>query len=642
MGLIVFLLAVILVWIVPGLLILKYFGAKLGALSEFCLAFGLGFCLWGLQAYTLGYLNLRILTYGYTAILFVLLLLNQKFLLQRLSEFVRELFKLDKLLLLMLAVGVVIQYLQMVGTGLSGNLGMPFFRVHMQDGIYHLSMIASMVRAFPPQEPGAAGVMVQNYHYWSDLIFADLSRVFRLPINSLFFQFLPPVLSFFTGLAVIALLKSWTKRKSVWFFGLFILFFGADLGYLIAYLIHGVFSFQYPVIDNGATQFLNMPHVAAKLIFFTSLSSLTIWMKEVKWKWGAITLFLTAVLFGLKIYFALYAILGLAVVLIFTLLKRRFEFVKQLMVCGMIGAILALAIYLPPNHSSGGLGFYPLEWSKLMLAADNLDWRDWRYKIAIAEYEKSNLKIALYDLEAIAVTLLAIHGTRILGLFWTKKTGKEIGFTWIAYLVVPSLIFTFLGLYTLQVSGAFNVFNFFAASLAPMGILAAFFFADLWGINRFAKVLVVVLVLITLPRIIFETQKIINSYMVGSDVLYISKSEISALEYIKTNYSASCVISSSYNNEVDMNTPYVGYFSNHFTYMSGQRVLETHNAPTQARYDEFKANFSGNSGERVAAFLKSKHICALYLKSQDVLREYFVKHEKIVFQNDEAVVVDLR
>lgn len=553
---IVFLVAIHIVWLVPGSLILKALRIKLEPLAQSLLAFAVGFCLWGAQAYIFGFANVRFLTFLYVVSCVFLTAWQHKYFVSQSIASWKSIRKLPKALLLLLGVGVVIQVLQMVGTGLVYGEGMAFFRVHMQDGIYHLSMIQSMVRSLPPQEPGAAGVLVQNYHYWSDMIFAELVRIFRIPANYLFFQYLPPILSLFTGLSVVSLLQLWTKRKAVWFFGLFILFFGADAGYLVAWLIHGVFSFQYPVIDNGATQFLNMPHVAAKLIFLISLSALTMWFKEIKWKWGVVTLFLTAVLFGLKIYFALYAVLGLAVVGLIALISRNFPLVKQLLVLGVIGGVMALAIYLPPNHNSAGLGFFPLEWPKLMLAEANLDWRDWRYKLAVAELEHQEGKIVLYDIEAIAVTLMAIHGTRILGMLWTRKTGKELGATWVAYLIIPSLIFTFLGLYTLQAGGSnFNVYNFFASSLAPMGLLCAFLFADIWNWKVVGKFLVAVLVVVTLPRIIFETQKILVSYRDHTDVLYISRGEISALNSIDHTFPSNCIISSSFNNATDMNTP---------------------------------------------------------------------------------------
>lgn len=651
---IIFFIAITVVWLFPGLLLLSTLRIKIEAISQLVLALVTGMALWGLQGYVLGYLNLRALTLVYVFIWAVSALINRGYIWSQFHNSLVSIFSLPKKMLFILVAGIFIQVIQMFGSGLSSNFGMAFFRVHMQDGIYHLSMIQSMVRYFPPMEPGAGGTMVQNYHYWSDLILAELVRVFRIPAHYLFFQYLPPVLSLFTGLAVISVLRLWTKRMLVWFFGLFLLFFGADLGYIVAWALHRVVSFEYPVIDNGATQFLNMPHVMAKLVFVASLVSLWHWVKEIKWKWGALTMLLTAILFGLKIYFGLYAALGLMVMGIFFVVKLSLsrlkhregligiDFVKQLFLCGIIGGILSLTIYLPPNRSSGGLDFYPLEWPKLLLAEANLDWRDWRYKHAVAELEGMTAKIIFYDLEAILITLLTIHGVRILGVFVTRRTGREIGGVWLFYTLVPTFIFTYLGLYTLQVSGGFNVFNFFATSLVPLTLLSAFFFADLWKIKRLGPALVVLLLTLSLPRIFFETQKILLSYRDKSDVLYISMSEISALKSIDKIFPQNCMITSTPNNQVDMNTPYVSYFANRFSFMSGQKVLETHNAPINDRFIDFKNVFADNNVNRIESELRVRHVCALYLKNNDELSKYFENHVKLLFQNSEARVIDLR
>jgi len=108
---------------------------------------------------------------------------------------------------------------------------------------------------------------VQNYHYWSDLIMAEQSRVFHIPVSLLFFQFFPVFISILTGLGLLALLHEWKGSTRFSAFALFFLYFGADMGYVVYYLIHHEWSFAYPVIDNGATQFLNMPHTIAKCVF---------------------------------------------------------------------------------------------------------------------------------------------------------------------------------------------------------------------------------------------------------------------------------------------------------------------------------------------------------------------------------------
>src|SRR5258708_6420213 len=344
-----------LIFFVPGFWIAKKLKIQLPEIATFVLSVALGLAFWGIEGYIFGYLQLRILTYGYVLGCVCLLMLERRQVRSFLIDFLRILRRSDKITLFLLFVGMALQVLQMVGTGLVSSDGMAFWRVNMQDGIYHMSLISTMMRSFPPLEPGFAGHMLINYHYWSDLMFADQARIFHIPIQNLFFQFAPFLFSFATGLSVWALLSIWGASKNVVRFGLFFLFFGADAGYIATFLIHRVFNFQYPVIDTRVLQFLNMPHVVAKFIFLVSLIPLHKWMKEKQCTWGLVTVLLTMVLFGLKIYFALYAVLGLTCIGVIVLARRDKKLLIQMIVFGICGAISALAIYLPPNHGSGGL-----------------------------------------------------------------------------------------------------------------------------------------------------------------------------------------------------------------------------------------------------------------------------------------------
>lgn len=76
--------------------------------------------------------------------------------------------------------------------------------------------------------------------------------------------------------------------------------------------------------------------------------------------------------------------------------------------------------------------------------------------------------------------------------------------------------------------------------------------------------------------------------------------------------------------------------------MSGERVEETHDAPTLKRYNEFKSAFQGNDGNKIVSYLRAKGVCGLYLTADDPLAKTLGIHEKIVFKNAQAMVIDLR
>lgn len=661
-----YLISVLIVFVVPGWLIVNRFKLQLSAWQKLVVIPVTGMILWGIQGYIVGYLQLRFLTYGYVGVLLVALLLRRSEILRGVSFLVKACKPSNFSLAMMLLIGSLVQVLQMIGSGLTDTKGMYFYRVHGQDGIFHLGLISSIVRQFPPMEPGSDHTAVVNYHYWSDLILAEQARIFNFPIHHLFFQFTPVLISVLTGITLLVLVSTLASRQSntyrrlLMHFSLFFLYFGADIAYVFMQWLHHSWGFYTSAIDNGATQFLNMPHAMAKLVFLVLFLLLLLWRRSKGWKLGILIGILGGVLFGIKVYFGLLFATGFLFVWVLdaityarTLLREHKHsigqfnktFVFQSFLIGCVMLFVALSVYLPPNRGSGGLGFYPLEWPKLFMAEENLDWREWRYKRAIVEYYKNTPKIIVYDGIAIVVTLLCIHGTRLLGFNGGKKIrnllgGKILyGFIWL-----PSVIFTFLGLYTLQKSGSFNVFNFFASSLTLLSITAAIVLTNWWTAKSyFLKGMTLIIILATMPRIVYETYKILSSYQERIDVTLISSEEIAALSYINRNAKSDAIIQSHFANTLDMKTPYTSYFANRFNYIAGQKVLDTHAQETKSRYLEVQRLFgSHNPADYREAFTRW-NISYLYLRTQDALPfDPLLANLRLVYQNTEAKVYQFK
>ncbi|MBP9699667.1 hypothetical protein KBD71_00115 [Candidatus Woesebacteria bacterium] len=659
-------ISVLIVFIVPGWLLLERLDLRLSAWQNIVVIPVTGMILWGIQGYIFGYAHLRFLTYAYVAVTLLAVLIRHRDIKKGFSFLLRGIRRMDWKLGILLLSGTLIQVMQMIGSGVTDKAGMHFYRVHGQDGIFHLGLISSIVRQFPPIEPGSAHTSVVNYHYWSDLILAEQARIFNIPIHHLFFQFTPILISLLTGLTLIVLLATVSQdqprsfRKNLVNFGLFFLYFGSDLAYLFMQWLHQTWGFYTSAIDNGATQFLNMPHAMAKLVFLILFLLLVVWRRTKGWKLGLLIAVLGGVLFGIKVYFGLLFAVGFLLVWLTDLvdlivkiylkinvqsLVSKKSFLLQAFLIGCVMLVISLFVYLPPNRGSGGLGYYPLEWPKLFMAEENLDWRDWRYKRAIVEYFKNTPKIMMYDGIAIVVTLLCIHGTRLLGFNLGKKTRSLLGRKLlVGFILIPCGLFTFLGLYTLQKSGSFNVFNFFASSLTLLSITAAILLAEWWSSKSYIlKGVTIVIILATIPRIAYESFKIVTSYQNQTDDTVISREEIDALSFINRTANKDAIIQSHYANTLDMNTPYTSYFANRFNYMAGQKVLETHAQETQSRYLEVQRLFgSHNPADYREAFARW-NISYLYLRNQDALPfDPSLANLTLVYQNTEAKVYQIR
>ncbi len=650
---VLFCIGILAFFFVPGFVFLQKIRFSYSSLATLVLSFGIGMCLWGIQGYIFGYLQIRSYTYVYMlfCVLYAVLFGDELWVFVKHS--VSRLKRMDTVLLVLLCIGVFIQSVQMFGSGIQTQEGMSLYRVHGQDGMFHLSLIQSIVASFPPVEPGAVGVPVVNYHYWSDLIIAEVSRTLAIPIPELFFQFFPIFISLLTALALLVFLSLFGQKESVFKktfsrLSVFFLFAGSDLAYIVMLWLRQVWGFHTSAIDNGATQFLNMPHAMAKFLFFCALFSFVYWTRDKRKIFAITPIVLGAVLFGVKIYFALLFCLIIAVygicLFIVEIFRKGFQtFRPQSFVMEYIGFCIvligfALCIYLPANKNAGGLGYYPLEWPKLFLSQENLDWTTLRYKKAIAEYVHNTPKIVYYDLIAIFVTMLCVHGTRAIGFLPTKKMITFFGKKLTAAFFVSSFIFTFLGLYTLQVSGSFNVFNFFASSLSILAVTTAFVLSQFWESKRiFLKGVVVIIVLLTLPRIIFETHKILYSYQARIDRTLIPSEEIQALTVVANVQEKNCVIQSHPENQYDFASPYVSYFSNCNSYIAGQKVLETHNQPTEIRVKELREIFSYSDPNRFQSALKAKGIVFLYLtKGQLLPVDPSLANMSLLYENSSA------
>lgn len=624
---------------------------RLTLLERLVVSFTVGIALFGVETYITGYLGLRNFNVLYVISAAVLGIFLQKKVRSFFSEIRGQLAQVDLTAVFLVGIGTTVQILQMIGTGLVQTDGMRFFRVHAQDGIFHLSLIASMMRKFPPIEPGAAGLAVVNYHYWSDMVLAEFSRLFQIPVHTLFFQLTPFFVSILTALSLIALVRYLSKSEEVslsrnWQrFALFFLYFGSDIAYLFMLKLHGIWGFYTSGIDNGATQFLNMPHVFAKWIFLVAVLLLLKWRDEKKLSLGLVCGLLAGVLFGMKIYFALlfvviYALFGLWELIRIVRSRKISEFFSQYLIVSFFTSLLGLAIYLPPNQGSGGLGWYPLEWVKLMLSRENLDWTDLSIRRALAQYYQNQTKIILFDIVAITATLLSIHGTRLLGfLFVPRNGGRTHKLFWFSSLIA-SVLFTFLGLYTLQKSGAFNVFNFFASSMTLLAIFSARVLAEFWESKKiFLRLAVLAVCILTIPRIVFETGKILDSYAKNTDVTLITKDEIDALSYVASNSGPDAVIQSHPDNALDAHTPYVSYFANRESYIAGANVLETHNQPTKDRLTELRSIFTQSDPQAFHDALARQKIQFLYiLKGEKLPVEPAQAGIRVVYANKSATV----
>jgi hypothetical protein len=632
------------------------------ALEHVVLSTVLGIVLWAVQGYLVGYLQLRWLSFIYVAVFAWLSFPfweKEKQLGQQLLKRLRQLKRQDWPLVGVALIGASTQLIQVFGTGLAYGSGVAFFRVNAYDGMLHLSFIQAIIRQFPPTQPGAIGLPITNYHYWSDLVMAELSRVWSIPVTHSFFQFWPIILTCMTSLAVYIVVRNWGGSRSAAFWSLFFLYFGADAVYLITLIVHHQWGFQVAAIDNGATQFLNIPHSFAKMIFLTGLIPLTQWLKDRQTKWGVLTLALLAPVVGFKVYFGMFAGVGFGLVTAWLFLRKWWEQTRKSNLFQALGQTIAterwnvvlliiyglvtLAIFLPPNQHAGGLFWSPLEWPKLFLGQDHINIPEWWLRKQVYEEAHNWKGIIAMDAIAIGICLLAVYGTRMLGFLPSLKWYRQLPFGILVFLIPGTLLFTFLGLYTLQTSGLFNVFNFFAVACVPLALLSGLWVSDLFSSKHLVlKVLALVIVITTLPHIgYFAYDAWDDQIQMHYDRLY-TPAELAGLAFLRTQTPPDSLVQSHPNNFLDRSTPYVSFFSNRQTFLTGVGMLDSHNQPIAERKRQLENLFAGSGSLDLSNRLKALDIDYLYLqKRPDQTLHYPIEEGnlKTVFENEDVTIL---
>jgi len=642
-----FLPAVFVSFYIPGWIVLSRFKLESRTLN-FVLSNALGVALWGFQGYIFGYLNIRFATYLYCGISLVLFIMNYKLFSKEFIGLMKGFDRRHFFPAILIFFGVIGQLLPIFGSGIKYSDGVKFFGNNAVDGVMHLAYIRSISAHFPPLEPGFAGLLIHNYHYWGDLVEADMSRIWTLPIIHLFFQFFPFYLSVLIGITSFVLVKEWggSSKMALWF--IFLLYFASDSAYMVLLILGKPFGFYTPAIDSGVTQFLNMPHMFGKLIFLAGLITVRKWLETKRKSWGILSVLLCSSLFGFKIYFGLYIAIGFISVFLGKLSYESFK-KKSLVLDGqyfmqiLLFFLLGVAIFLPHNYGAGGFVFVYLEWPRSLLGVGSIDWREWWLRRQVYEAAHNIRNLAVLDSLAVFIAFVSIYGTRLLGFVMTKKLFKFLGFRMILILIPPLVVFHILGLFTIQSSGGVNVYNFFSVSAVILSLFAAYILS-MYKKNLVGMIIIILFVGLTIPRSLYEISGNIGKY-VSSDYYPVSNGELEAFRYIRNNAERQTVVQGSPDNPLDIQTPYVSFFTERPSYLAGGGLLETHNVKVKDRKKALEKIFASTNVIDYSSGLRKLGVSYVYLqKKPEQMLKFNIDptYLKTVYENQTAVVLKVQ
>ena len=630
----VFLVGVFFSWFIPGWLALSHIQAlqkRKHELLVLLLATPVGMSLWGFQAYIFGYLNLRFLTYVYLIICTYLFWKQNKanilLPIQKIIQFIK---KQPVWLSALILLCSFIQIYSHFGSGLMSELGLPFYFVNSVDGVLHLAYIQEISQSFPPQEPGAIGLPLQNYHYWSDLVQGELIRIWKLPTIHVFFQYAPVLIATLTTVLFLKFISFVGGSRKAQLVGLFLLTFGGDAAYILTQILHGNWGADVSSLDSGVTFYFNIPQVYARFVFIAILFLLAKWWKQRTLKLTILLALLIASLFGFKVYYALYTVFGFCFVigieLIQTLLKnmktknlvtalqKTITQSKLSLALVIFTALTALSIYLPVNSGAGGLTYSFFEWPHLLLSADNINYNDWFLRMQVYKAAGNTRNIIIFNLWAVFLTFVAVYGTRMLGMIPTLKTKNEHLKKLLLFFIPANMLFILLGLFTLQTSGGLNIFNFLIVPIFSFNLFTALHFEKIKN-KIFLVPVIIVFIILSVPRSITQLDLFYRRYSTQRPDALITNDELEAYTYLRNLDSA--VVQKSLDELYNYQTMYVAFMSGHPTYIGGISMLESHNQPTQERYDQVHEAFTHYDAGKRMKLLKEYGITHVLIPTEE-------------------------
>ena len=608
-SIIVFVFAWALAFFIPGDNLLK--PLKLTLFARLILGTILGISIWALTGYFFGWIGARWLSYFYLVGNFLIwskLNLSFKF---KLPSFKSK--DVDWTIPLIIIGGSIFNLTAVWFMVTNLSEGIYFCCRGITDAIYHLALTNQIVKNFPPFEPGASDVLVKNYHFLSDLVVADLTRVFKIDIATLHFRYMSLLLALLLGSSTF-ILGQILKLKTLFakWLALF-LYASGDIIYLLLFLRRDGLNFDITILDDASKLLAGPPRAYSIVLFLGGVCLFSIWIKKRKILAGFWASIIFGSLIGFKVYTGIFALVGLGFLGIYFLWKQQFKMTLPL----LIAFILSAALYLPTNSKAGGLkfnGFWRFE--NFMIHKD--------LKISKLEYSRLTsisegkwVTVSLYELLFIGLYFTFLFGTVNLAWIQSRNSLKLLPSQLNIFLISGLFVTIFIGSFFLQKTGGANTVQFIIGAFIIGGIYAAlaiyYWLRNIHGLILLC--IAIVIILLTSARSVYEVLGNLDSIS-GKKGFVITKEETDGLLYLRNKTDPNAKIMLSEWMSKDQPFIYVSYFSDRPMFLASGGLLKDHGFDTSEKEKIVKNIMHSNDQQEVKQLLLDNKIDYLFLHSE--------------------------
>jgi hypothetical protein len=437
------------------------------------------------------------------------------------------------IILLVFSIGIVGQMAVISPSGRVVNGDLVFWSSHGHDGMWHIALMEEFKKGFPFQNPVFAGEKLVNYHFFSDVAPAIISKYwpgsnFNLDLD-LYFRIFPFIYSLFLGISAYYLTKRITKKFSASIWAVIFTYFAGSFGYIIG---KGESVFWATQIQSASG---NPPQIVSDFLVLTFLYYIYDYIKN----HSKFSLVFSVLILGTLAEFKVYA----AIVLMGA------TFLTGLWQILIPGGILAAVLYLP--NSSGAtsfLIFQPWWYIRTMIVEPSrLNWLDEELRRQTYVSEHNWKRVISIEVVGFLIFFFGNIGMRFIGLWDFIKSGKNIlkdKFNRIFILTI--IISIVLPLLFLQKGVASNTGQFLQYFILLFGILAGVSTARLIGLLKFSMIRIIGTMLVI--GLMVPTQYGLLKDFYGpirtprGPFAKVTGAEMSALEFLKNNSDTNAVI----------------------------------------------------------------------------------------------------
>ena len=543
---------------------------------------------------------------------------------------------------LVFSIGIIGQLAVISPSGIYQNGDLVFWSAHGHDGTWHIALMEEMRKGWPFENPIFAGEKLTNYHFFSDVLPAIVSKYTGISNTNLYFRIFPFFYSLFLGASVYFLTKKLTNSFSASIWATIFTYFSGSFGFIITYLKNktiggeSIFWATQPQSSSG-----NPPQIISNFLFLTAIYFVLVFLeqkdKKQRVKYFLISLIMLGTISSFKIYAGVILLATLSIVGTWQLIRNK-DF--RLFTLSLLSGIVALALYLPNSSNSSSFLIYEPWWyiRTMIVEPSRLNLLDWELRRQTYIYEHNWKRVIWLEGIGFLIFFFGNLGMRFIGLWEFIKSNVIFKISIILSLLLP-LIF-------LQKGVASNTAQFLQYFILLFGMLGGIAVSKILKNKRMILVAPIVILLMIPTQI-----GLLREFYSRPAFAKVSAQELEALEFIKENTNVDdVIITSPYNQYLNQglvtphiwdwfDTSYVSAFSSRRTYFDDYEQVDIMGYDYRPRLKTKEMIFNSEKIEEVKSALNSTNAKILYypkavspkidLKNLDLTK---------LFENSEIIV----